>query len=142
MNVLVPAALPEEAILIDFSHSYFAGYLPPFIADKKQDPIGTAKYMSPEKWEGDYTNGFKGDVFAFGVMAYYVYTGKHPFDGDTAQLEKQIRELTPPSPIQSGFNVPRNISVTLMACLEKKPEQRPAMEQVARSYAEAASLFR
>jgi tRNA A-37 threonylcarbamoyl transferase component Bud32 len=45
MNVLVPAALPAEGILIDFSHSYFAGNLPPFIADKKQDPIGTAKYL-------------------------------------------------------------------------------------------------
>jgi mitogen-activated protein kinase kinase 3 len=141
MNVLVPDSRPEEAILIDFSHSYFAGSLPPFITDKKQNPLGTAKYMSPEKWVDDYTNGFKSDVFAFGVMAYYAYTGKHPFDGDAALIEQQIRELTPPTPIQSGFNVPRNISVTLMACLEKKPELRPSMEQVARSYAEAASLF-
>jgi serine/threonine protein kinase len=142
MNVLVPAADPAEIRLIDFSHSYFTGYLPPFIADKQQSPVGTAKYMSPEKWDGDYTNGFKGDVFAFGVMAYYAYTGRHPFDGDPAAIEKQIRETTPPSPIQAGFDVPRNISTTLMACLEKKPEQRPSMEQVARSYAEAAGLFR
>lgn len=33
MNVLVPTAFPAETKLIDFSHSYFAGYLPPFIAD-------------------------------------------------------------------------------------------------------------
>lgn len=142
MNVLVPIAAPTEIRLIDFSHSYFAGYLPPFIADKKENPVGTAKYMAPEKWVGDYTNGFKSDAFAFGVMAYYAYTGLHPFDGEPAQIEQQIRETTPPTPIQSGFDVPRNISVTLMACLEKKPEQRPSMEQVARSYAEAASLFR
>jgi len=141
MNVLIPAASPREAVLIDFSHSYFAGFLPPFIADKKQNPVGTAKYMAPEKWDGDYTNGFKSDVFAFGVMAYYAYTGKHPFDGEAVPVEQQIRELAPPSPIQLGFDVLRNTSVTIMACLEKKPEQRPTMENVARCYADAASLF-
>lgn len=142
MNVLVPAAAPAETRLIDFSHSYFAGYLPPFIADKKQNPVGTARYMAPEKWDGDYTNGFKGDVFAFGVMAYYACTGRHPFDAEPALVEKQIREVTPPSPIQSGFDVLRNISVIIMSCLKKKPDQRPAMETVARCYADAASLFR
>lgn len=141
MNVLVPAASPAEGILIDFSHSYFEGCLPPFIADKQQNPVGTAKYMAPEKWAGDYTQGFKSDAFAFGVMAYYACTGKHPFAGEAAQLEQQIRETTPPSPIQLGFDVLRNTSVIIMSCLEKKPEQRPSMERVARCYADAASLF-
>lgn len=142
MNVLVPAASPAEGILIDFSHSYFAGNLPPFITDKQQNPVGTAKFMAPEKWDGDYTNGFKGDVFAFGVMAYYACTGRYPFDGEAAQIEKQIREVTPMSPIQLGFAVLRNISVIIMSCLEKKPEQRPVMEYAARCYADAAGLFR
>ena len=142
MNVLVPIALPTEGILIDFSHSYHAGNLPPFITDKKQDPVGTARYMAPEKWDGDYSNGFKSDVFAFGVMAYYASTGKHPFDAEPARIEKQIRETTPPTPIQAGFDVLRNTSGIIMSCLEKKPEQRPAMEHVARCYADAASLLK
>jgi serine/threonine protein kinase len=142
MNVLVPTAFPTECILIDFSHSYFAGYLPPFITDKKQDPVGTIKYMAPEKWDGDYTNGFKSDVFAFGVMAYYACTGKHPFEGDAAQIEKQIRQTTPPSPIQAGFDVLRNTSIIIMSCLEKKPDQRPSMEYIAQCYADTAGLFR
>jgi serine/threonine protein kinase len=142
MNVLVPAAFSSETILIDFSHSYFAGHLPPFITDKNHNPVGTAKYMSPEKWDGDYTNGFKSDVFAFGVLAYYACTGRHPFDGEAAPVEKQIRELTPPSPIQLGSEVLRNTSLIIMSCLEKKPEQRPAMEYIARCYADTAGLFR
>ena len=141
MNILVPANLPAEAVLIDFSHSYFAGSLPPFITDKPQNRVGTAKYMAPEKWDGDYTNGFKSDIFAFGVMAYYACTGRHPFDGDVAGIEKQIREVTPPSPIQSGFHVLRNTSAMIMACLEKKPTQRPSMEHVARCYEDAATLL-
>ena len=142
MNVLVPTAFPAECILIDFTHSYFAGYLPPFITDKRQDPAGTIKYMAPEKWDGDYTNGFKSDVFAFGVMAYYACIGKHPFDGDAAQIEKQIREVTPTSPMKSGFDVLRNTSIIIMSCLEKKPDQRPSMEYVAQCYADTAGLFR
>jgi len=141
MNVLVPTAFPEESILIDFSHSYFTGSLPPFIADKKQNPVGTAKYVAPEKWDGDHTNGFKSDVFAFGVMAYYAYTGKHPFEGNLAQIEKQIREVTPPSPIQLGVRVLRNTLVTIMSCLEKKPDRRPSMENVAQCYADSSCLL-
>jgi serine/threonine protein kinase len=141
MNVLVSPASPAEGILIDFSHAYFAGHLPPFITDKTQEPSGTARYLAPEKWDGDYSGGFKGDVFAFGVMAYYACTGRLPFDGGPAEIEKQIREVTPPSPIQAGFNVLRNTSAIIMSCLEKKPDQRPAMENVARGYAETASLL-
>ncbi len=141
MNVLVPAAAPGETRLIDFSHSYFAGNLPPFITDKKHEPAGTAKYTAPEKWDGDFTNGFMADVFAFGVMAYYACTGKHPFDGNPAQIARAIREVTPPSPLKLGHNLLRNTVVIIMACLEKKPDRRPSMEQVARIYADSASLF-
>jgi serine/threonine protein kinase len=142
MNVLVPVAAPGETRLIDFSHSYFDGNPPPFITDKKHEPAGTAKYLAPEKWDGDYTKGFEGDVFAFGVLAYYASTGKHPFDGSPAQIEQAIREVTPPSPLKSGHNVLRNTAVIIMACLEKNPGRRPSMEQVARVYADSASLFK
>jgi serine/threonine protein kinase len=141
LNVLVPTAFPVESVLIDFSHSYFAGHLPPFITDNKHNPAGTAKYMAPEKWDGDYTHGFKSDVFAFGVMAYYAVTGRHPFDGEGASIEKQIREATPPSPIELGGNVLRNITAIILACLEKSPDRRPTMEFVARCYADSASLI-
>jgi len=142
MNVLVPTAAPQESVLIDFSHSYFKGHLPRFIADKKQNPVGMAKYMAPEKWEGKDTQGVKADVFAFGVMAYYAYTGNHPFEGDETMIKQQIREMTPPSPTKLGVNVLRNTLTITMACLEKKPEQRPSMEQIAQFYADSASLIR
>jgi serine/threonine protein kinase len=141
MNVLVPVATPDETRLIDFSHSFFEGYLPPFITDKKHEPAGTAKYLAPEKWAGDHTKGFEGDVFAFGVMAYYACLGKHPFDGTNAQIERAIREATPSSPLKSGSHVLRTIAVIIMACLEKSPARRPTMEQVARGFADSAPLF-
>jgi len=139
MNVLVPAASPRETVLIDFSHSFFEGRLPPFITDHKHDPAGTAKYMAPEKWAGNFDQGIKSDVFAFGVMAYFASTGRHPFDGDQAQIEQQIRERKPPSPIELGANVIRNTVVTIMACLEKEPERR--YQAVAQAFRSGGSGF-
>jgi serine/threonine protein kinase len=140
-NVLVPLSSPDGAVLIDFTHSYFEGRLPPFITDKKQNPAGTAKYFAPEKWAGDYSQGFKGDVFAFGVLAYYTYTGRHPFEGDAAQIQQQIQNTPPVMPVDAGLKIPRNVLATTMLCLEKQPAHRPSMEHVARCYAEATSLF-
>jgi serine/threonine protein kinase len=82
-----------------------------------------------------------GDVFAFGVMAYYACLGKHPFDGDRAQVERAIREAAPLSPLKSEGHVHRSIAVIIMACLEKAPGHRPTMERVARVFADSASLF-
>lgn len=141
-NVLVPLTAPEETRLIDFSHSFFDGNLPPFITDKRKNPTGTAQYLAPEKWDGDFTKGFKGDVFSFGVMAYFACTAKHPFDGTMAQIEWSIREEKPASPLKPGHNLLRNTAVIIMACLEKNPERRPSMEQVARVYADSASLYK
>lgn len=141
-NVLVPVAAPAEMRLIDFSHSFFEGNLPPFITDKDHNPSGTAQYMAPEKWDGEFTKGFKGDVFAFGVTAYYACTGKHPFDGDRDQIEQAIREAPTPSPLKPGHNLLRNTATVIMACLEKNPDRRPSMEHVARVYASSASLLK
>jgi serine/threonine protein kinase len=141
-NVLVPMAAPDETLLIDFSHSYFEGKLPPFIMDKKEEPKGTALYSAPEKWNGDFTRGFKGDVFAFGVTAYYAYTGKHPFDGTLAEIERAIHEGNPAPPLEPGHNLLRNTAEIIMACLKKNPDQRPTMERVARVYNESAALVR
>jgi len=141
-NVLVPVTAPGETRLIDFSHSFFEGNLPPFITDKKQNPAGTAQYSAPEKWEGDFTKGFKGDVFAFGVTAYYAYMGKYPFDGAIAKIGRAIQELPTPSPLKRGHNLLRNTAAIIMDCLEKNPDRRPSMEQVALVYADSASLLR
>lgn len=141
-NVLVPIARPDETLLIDFSHSYFEGSPPDFITNKKEDPKGTALYSAPEKWDGDFTKGFKGDVFGFGVTAYYACTGKHPFDGTLAQIERAIQEGKPAPPLKPGHNLLRTTADIIMACLEKNPDRRPTMERVAKVYARSASLVK
>ena len=141
MNVLVAKASPRESLLIDFSHSYYKDNLPPFIMDGSRNLIGTAKSMAPEKWDRDFTRGFESDTFAFGVLAYYAHTGRHPFEGDAAQIERQIREATPASPLELGVEILRSTVATMMLCLEKNPNRRPSMEQVAQSYEASSHLF-
>jgi serine/threonine protein kinase len=141
-NVLVPVAAPDSTLLIDFSHSYFEGNPPLFITNKKEDPKGTALYSAPEKWKGDFTKGFKGDVFAFGVTAYYASTGKHPFDGTLAQIERAIHAEKPAAPLKPGHNLLRTTADIIMACLEKNPDLRPTMEKVGQVYAQSASLVK
>lgn len=141
-NVLVPLAAPDGTRLIDFSHSFFEGNTPGFVMDEKQNPAGTAQYTAPEKWDGNFTKGFKTDVFAFGVISFFACTGKYPFDGTIANIERAIREVPTPSPLKFAPDLLRNTAAIIMDCLEKNPERRPSMDQVARLFANSASLFR
>jgi serine/threonine-protein kinase len=52
--------------------------------------IGTPGYMAPEQLRGEPVDA-RADVFAFGVIAYELATGEHPFGGsDPASLVEQL----------------------------------------------------
>ena len=54
--------------------------------------VGTALYMSPEQVSGHVIDK-RSDVYALGLVAFVMLTGKLPFPGDTAE-EAMIRRLT------------------------------------------------
>jgi serine/threonine-protein kinase len=94
----------------------------------RSDPYrsGTASYMSPEQLTAGQI-GFESDIFAFGVMAYYLVTGKRPFSGFTIE-ELRRRQVS------HSFEIiePRRLNPDLMpklnhiilACLKKDPAKR------------------
>lgn len=94
---------------------------------------GTPPYMSPEVWQGtDET--VASDLYAFGVLAYQVVTGKLPLLHDSSML-KQIRIQDwqdahlglSPRPIQDlRADVPQELAGVIMQCLEKAVVDRPA----------------
>lgn len=47
-------------------------------------PMGTPWYMSPEQWSGREVC-LQTDLFACGVLLFFLLTGRFPFPGDTAQ---------------------------------------------------------
>ncbi|MGQ0537687.1 MAG: protein kinase domain-containing protein, partial [Gemmatimonadaceae bacterium] len=88
--------------------------------------LGTPAYMAPEQAVGSPVDS-RADLYAWGVMAYELLTGAHPFaDKITPQelIAAQIAEK--PQPITSkNVVLPPALAAVVMRCLEKDPARRP-----------------
>jgi serine/threonine protein kinase len=87
--------------------------------------IGTPAFMSPEQAAGERTIDGRSDLYSLGVVAYQMLSGELPFQAPTVPglLMKQIS--TPATPIDRlRPELPRELSLTVMRCLEKDPESR------------------
>jgi serine/threonine-protein kinase len=93
------------------------------------DTVGTPAYMSPEQAAADPTTDQRADIYAWGVVAYELLAGKHPFAEKTnspqALLTAQMSD-TPPSITAESPGVPRPIAELVMSCLSKTASMRPA----------------
>jgi len=97
-------------------------------ADEKQaaltltgSRLGTPGYMAPEQLRGAAVDA-RVDVFAFGVMAYELATGEHPFGGSdpASLLERLVSDSTPLSrPIE-----PPALDAIVRHCLRGDPAGR------------------
>ena len=89
--------------------------------------IGTPAYMSPEQAMGGIVDQ-RSDLYAWGVMAYEMLAGAHPFSGHTtvqALIAAQITE-TPEPLARSRPDLPRSLTTLIDECLAKNPDERPA----------------
>jgi serine/threonine-protein kinase len=82
--------------------------------------------MSPEQAMGEPLD-FKSDLFSFGILAYQLLCGAHPF-GDTnnkLQLMQRIISHPPIAPGKHNPNLPAEINDLLGQLLSKDPNKRP-----------------
>jgi eukaryotic-like serine/threonine-protein kinase len=87
---------------------------------------GKLAYMSPEQLRGDELDG-RSDLFAVGVVAYELLTGRHPFDTDTdLGLIQNIVSATRIPLTELAPSVPPRLVALVDALLVVKPEERPA----------------
>jgi serine/threonine-protein kinase len=87
--------------------------------------IGTPTYMSPEQAAGDREIDGRSDLYALGIVAYQMLTGRPPFEASStpAMLVKHLSER--PAPIeQRRADVPRDLARVVMTLLEKDPAAR------------------
>jgi len=95
--------------------------------------IGTPAYMSPEQAMGDLVD-HRADLYALGVVAYELLTGKHPFGGITP-VEMVSAQLTrTPPPVGVGRpDCPPALAALIQRLLAKDPAARPATAEEVRA---------
>ena len=98
--------------------------------------VGTPGYMAPEMVLSDTVDG-RADLYALGCVAYYLLTGQQVFDGDTPMkvMAKHLQEPPIPPSQRAPNGVPPRLEQVILACLAKKPEDRPRERRGARAAA-------
>jgi formylglycine-generating enzyme required for sulfatase activity len=110
--------------------------------------LGTPAYMAPEQADakqwGEVTP--LADVYALGVVAYEMLTGRAPFEGGTATVLHAHAYEPPPPPIELLPDLGEDLSDALLRALRKPPAERypsagafvDALQAVAETWTEAA----
>ena len=90
--------------------------------------LGTPAYMAPEQAAGEPDLDARADLYAWGVVAYELLAGRHPFAGKTTApqlIAAQIGEV--PRPLRTvAPAVPPVLADVVTRCLAKDPTRRPA----------------
>lgn len=93
--------------------------------------LGTPCYMSPEQAQGRPLDTAS-DVYSFGVLLYELFTGDVPFDDADPQeiLRMHVTEAPEPMSLRRP-GLPDGLVLLVSDTLEKSPENRPWMVEVA-----------
>ncbi len=86
--------------------------------------VGSLEYMPPEQARDSATADERSDIYAFGCVLYELVTGRPPFLGDAAALERAHQALRPP-PARALATVSAVVESLCQDCLAKRPELRP-----------------
>jgi serine/threonine-protein kinase len=88
---------------------------------------GTPPFMAPEQGLGYPEVDARADIYALGCVAYFLLTGELVFEERTpmATALAHIQKSPVPPSQRSELAIPGSLERVVMACLEKKPEDRP-----------------
>lgn len=113
-----------RVVLMDFG----AGRLAPEMRDEDQivDVAGTPRYMAPELFYPGASATRAADIYSFGVLIYFLVTGKYPVAGTTLSELRHAHET-------HAFRALRDLNPGLPAALvdavsqatDRDPERRP-----------------
>ncbi len=88
--------------------------------------IGTPAYMAPEQAAGDPDTDHRADLYAWGVVAWELLAGTHPFRGTSPQAMLAAHMASAPAPLATArVDVPPALAELVARCLEKDPGTRP-----------------
>ncbi len=105
---------------------------------------GTPHYMAPETINAPDTVDARTDIYALGAVGYWLLTGTHVFRGNTVMevLAHHLHSAPEPPSVRLNIPVERDLEKVLLACLSKRPDDRPTSAQVLRDQLRACHAAR
>jgi hypothetical protein len=103
--------------------------------------LGTLEFMSPEQLRGQKLDG-RSDIYALGMMAYEMLTGKLPFQSAKTPIDiinfHMKQEPPPPSRLAENLAIPAAVDAIILKMVQKDRENRFAdanalREEIARA---------
>jgi len=89
-----------------------------------QDILGTPGYLAPEQGDGAGADE-RSDVYSLGATLYAMLTGQPPHAADTLlELLARLSEQRVEPPRRLRPDLPPDLEVVCLACLERSPEHR------------------
>ena len=86
---------------------------------------GSPRYMAPERVRG-VGDDPRSDIYAIGCIAFELVVGKAPFTGSSDEVIRAHLQDAPeaPSMWRPSLNIPRELDVIILKCLQKDPAAR------------------
>jgi tRNA A-37 threonylcarbamoyl transferase component Bud32 len=98
----------------------------PSLATAAGGTPGTPAYMAPELALGEAYDG-RADLYALGCVGYFLLTGRLVFEGVNGMqiVARHVRDEPVPPSKRTELPVPAELEATILACLRKRPGERP-----------------
>lgn len=93
------------------------------LAQNRDNITGSLNYLSPE-YISNGAYDIRSDIYAIGVIAYEIATGKLPFKGNSLLETLMMRVKFDPTPPHVAAQVPRPLSLAIMKAISREPEKR------------------
>jgi DNA-binding NtrC family response regulator len=90
--------------------------------------LGTPAFLAPELVSGQGSFDSRADIYALGCVAFWLLTGRPPFEASDAMSMLMHHSNTipmPPSTIAEEA-IPADLDALVLECLSKEPSRRPA----------------
>jgi serine/threonine-protein kinase len=127
-----------RVVLMDFG----AGRIAPEYrdADEVSDVAGTPRYMAPELFTSGSTATKATDIYSFGVLLYFLVSGRFPIEGRTLGELKSAHEsgaIVPLKSVRKGL--PSAFTELVTRMIDHDPARRPATANLIQQGLEAVA---
>jgi DNA-binding NtrC family response regulator len=94
--------------------------------------LGTPAFLPPELISGNGSFDDRADIYAIGCVAYWLLTGRPPFEGpDAVSVLMQHTNTAPQPPSRKVISaIPAELDALVLECLAKEPDRRPASSDI------------